>query len=143
MANNRKVDTSEKFAVVIMSAGKGTRLKSKRAKVLHHVGGKPLLAHVIASAKQVVPAENVYVIVGHQADEVRAAVQNTGVKFILQAEQRGTGHAIMSSRDYVQQYENILVLSGDVPLILPETIARLRDFHLSRKAAMTILTAEP
>ncbi|HKD14828.1 MAG TPA: NTP transferase domain-containing protein, partial [Candidatus Angelobacter sp.] len=143
MANNRKVDTSEKFAVVIMSAGKGTRLKSKRAKVLHHVGGKPLLAHVIASAMQIVPADDVYVIVGHQADEVRAAVAHTGVKFILQADQRGTGHAIMCSRDHVQQYENILVLSGDAPLIRPATIARLRDFHLSRKAAMTILTAEP
>src|SRR5215471_3260342 len=131
------------LAVLIMSAGKGTRLKSKRAKVLHQVGGKPLLAHVIASAKQVVPAENVYVIVGHQSDEVRAAVQTAGVKFVLQAEQRGTGHAIMSSRDHVQQYENILVLSGDVPLIRPETVAKLRDFHLSRKAAMTILTAEP
>jgi len=126
-----------------MSAGKGTRLKSKRAKVLHQVGGKPLLAHVIASAMQIVPADNVYVIVGHQADEVRAAVAHTGVKFILQAEQRGTGHAIMCSRDHVQQYENILVLSGDAPLIRPATIARLRDFHLSRKAAMTILTAEP
>src|SRR5215472_5743129 len=143
MANKRSSGTRDNFAILVMAAGKGTRLKSKRAKVLHQVGGKPLLAHVIASAKQVVPAENVYVIVGHQSDEVRAAVQNTGVKFVLQAEQRGTGHAIMSSRDHVQQYENILVLSGDVPLIRPETVAKLRDFHLSRKAAMTILTAEP
>src|SRR5215470_18385593 len=138
-----KKPSNQNIAILIMSAGKGTRLKSKRAKVLHQVGGKPLLAHVIASAKQVVPADNVYVIVGHQADEVRAAVAHTGVKFILQAEQRGTGHAIMCSRDHVQQYENILVLSGDAPLIRPATIARLRDFHLSRKAAMTILTAEP
>ena len=131
------------FAIVIMAAGKGTRLKSKRAKVLHQVGGKPLLAHVIAAATQVVPAKNVYVIVGHQAEEVRAAVQQNGVQFVLQAEQRGTGHAIMCARDPVRQHENILVLSGDVPLIRPDTITKLRDFHLSRKAAMTILTAEP
>src|SRR5215831_10163912 len=116
------------FAVLILAAGKGTRLKSKRAKVLHHVGGKPLLAHVIAAATKVVPAENVYVIVGHQADEVRAALQHTGVQFVLQAEQRGTGHAVMSAGEAVQQYENILVLSGDVPMISPDTITRVRDF---------------
>lgn len=134
---------NQNFAVVIMAAGKGTRVKSKRAKVLHQVGGKPLLAHVISAATQVVPAKNVYVIIGHQAEEVRAAVQQSGVQFVLQSEQRGTGHAIMCARDLVRQHENILVLSGDVPLIRPDTIAKLRDFHLSRKAAMTILTAEP
>ena len=138
-----KKSSNHNLAVLIMAAGKGTRLKSKRAKVLHQVGGKPLLAHVITSARQVVPAENVYVIVGHQAEEVRAAVAHMGVKFVLQAELRGTGHAIMSSRDHVRQYENILVLSGDAPLIRPTTITRVHDFHLSRKAAMTILTAEP
>lgn len=126
-----------------MAAGKGTRLKSKRAKVLHQVGGQSLLAHVITAATQVVPAKNVYVIIGHQADEVRAVVQHTGVQFVLQAEQRGTGHAIMCARDQVRQHEDILVLSGDVPLITPTTITKLRDFHLARKAAMTILTAEP
>src|SRR5215813_6434345 len=131
------------FAVVIMAAGKGTRLKSKRAKVLHAIGGKPLLAHVIRAAKQVVPAEDIYVVVGHQADKVRAAVADTGVQFVVQAEQRGTGHAIMCARDHVEQYKNILVLSGDVPLILPSTIESVRDFHIAKKAAMTVLTAEP
>lgn len=140
MVSEKKQDD---FAIVIMAAGKGTRLKSKRAKVLHQVGGQPLLAHVIAAATQVVPAKNVYVIIGHQAEDVRAAVQQTGVQFILQAEQRGTGHAIMCARENVKGYENMLVLSGDVPLITPATITRLRDFHVSHKAAMTILTAEP
>jgi bifunctional UDP-N-acetylglucosamine pyrophosphorylase/glucosamine-1-phosphate N-acetyltransferase len=131
------------FAIVIMAAGKGTRLKSKRAKVLHEIAGQPLLAHVIRAARQIVPAENIHVIIGHQAENVRAAVTPMGVKFILQAEQRGTGHAIMCAREQVAGYRNILVLSGDVPLIRTETIARLRDFHLAKKAAMTILTAEP
>jgi bifunctional UDP-N-acetylglucosamine pyrophosphorylase / glucosamine-1-phosphate N-acetyltransferase len=126
-----------------MAAGKGTRLKSKRAKVLHEIAGQPLLAHVIKAAQQIVPAEHIYVIVGYQAEEVRGAVEPLGVKFVLQAEQRGTGHAIMCAREQVASYQNILVLSGDVPLIRPETIARLRDFHLDKKAAMTILTAEP
>jgi bifunctional UDP-N-acetylglucosamine pyrophosphorylase / glucosamine-1-phosphate N-acetyltransferase len=140
---HRPVNSSGGFAIVIMAAGKGTRLKSSRAKVLHEIGGQPLLAHVIKAARQIVPASDIHVIVGHQADQVRAAVEQLGVKFVLQAEQRGTGHAIMCARQAAQQYENILVLSGDVPLIRQETIARVRDFHLAKKAAMTILTAEP
>ena len=139
----QKTSGAAHFAIVIMAAGKGTRLKSKRAKVLHEIAGRPLLAHVIMAAQQIVPAEHIYVIVGHQAEAVRAAVAPLGVKFVLQAEQRGTGHAIMCAREQVASYQDILVLSGDVPLIRPETIARLRDFHLSKKAAMTILTAAP
>ncbi len=140
---NHKINGAHNFAIVIMAAGKGTRLKSRRAKVLHEIGGQPLLAHVIKAAKQIVPAEHIYVIVGHQAENVRAAVEPLGVNFVLQAEQRGTGHAIMCAREKIASYQNILVLSGDVPLIRPETIARLRDFHLNKKAAMTILTAAP
>jgi bifunctional UDP-N-acetylglucosamine pyrophosphorylase/glucosamine-1-phosphate N-acetyltransferase len=138
---NQKINGD--FAIVIMAAGKGTRLKSRRAKVLHEIGGQPLLAHVIKAAQHIVSAEHIYVIVGHQAENVRAAVAPLGVNFVLQADQRGTGHAIMCAREQVASYQNILVLSGDVPLIRPETIAHLRDFHLSKKAAMTILTAAP
>jgi len=140
---NQKINGNGECAIVIMAAGKGTRLKSRRAKVLHEIGGRPLLAHVIKAAQQIVPAEHIYVIVGHQAENVRAALAPLGVQFVLQVEQRGTGHAIMCARDQVASYQNILVLSGDVPLIRPETIARLRDFHLSKKAAMTLLTAAP
>src|SRR5690242_2867795 len=139
----QKMTGARDFAIVIMAAGKGTRLNSKRAKVLHEIGGQPLLAHVIKAAQQVVPAEHIHVIIGHQAESVRAAVAPMGVKFVLQAEQRGTGHAIMCAREHVAGYRNILVLSGDVPLIRPETIVRVRDFHLGKKAAMTILTAVP
>src|ERR1700749_5140186 len=131
------------FAIVIMAAGKGTRLKSKRAKVLHEIAGQPLLAHVIKAAQKIVPAKDIYVVIGHQAERVRAAIEPMGVKFVVQTEQRGTGHAIMCARDQVSGYQNLLVLSGDVPLIRTETIARVRDFHLAKKAAMTILTAEP
>jgi bifunctional UDP-N-acetylglucosamine pyrophosphorylase/glucosamine-1-phosphate N-acetyltransferase len=141
--HKQKINGTPDFAIVIMAAGKGTRLKSKRAKVLHEIAGQPLLAHVIKAAQQIVPAEHIYIVVGHQAENVRAAVEPLGVKFILQAEQRGTGHAIMCAREQVASYQNILVLSGDVPLIRPEAIAHLRDFHLSKKAAMTILTAAP
>ncbi|MGC1293640.1 MAG: bifunctional UDP-N-acetylglucosamine diphosphorylase/glucosamine-1-phosphate N-acetyltransferase GlmU [Alloacidobacterium sp.] len=132
-----------RFAIVIMAAGKGTRLKSKRAKVLHRIGGKSLLEHVIHAATQIVPPEDVYVVVGHQAGAVQAAVASTGVHFVMQGEQRGTGHAIQTAREAVSHYEQILVLSGDVPLLQPAMIARLRDFHLAERAAMTILTAAP
>src|SRR5947209_19555176 len=118
--------SNRSFALVIMAAGKGTRLKSKRPKVLHEIGGKPLLAHVMASASQIVSPENIYVIIGHQAESVRAAVEHTKVQFVLQAEQKGTGHALMCARKQVQQYSSLLVLSGDVPLIRQETIERVR-----------------
>jgi bifunctional UDP-N-acetylglucosamine pyrophosphorylase/glucosamine-1-phosphate N-acetyltransferase len=129
-------------ALAIMAAGKGTRLKSKFPKVLHEVGGKPLLAHVIAAATAVVPAADVYAIIGHEADHVRKAVEHTGVNFVLQAEQRGTGHALMVARDALAPYDQVLVLSGDAPLIMPATVERLRDFHQQKKAAMTLLSAE-
>ncbi len=124
-----------------MAAGKGTRLKSKHPKVLHEVGGKPLLAHVIAAATKVVPAGDVYAIIGHEADRVRTAVTHTGINFVLQQPQNGTGHALMVARDALASYDHVLVLSGDAPLITPETISKLRDFHSSRHAAMTLLSA--
>jgi bifunctional UDP-N-acetylglucosamine pyrophosphorylase/glucosamine-1-phosphate N-acetyltransferase len=126
-----------------MAAGKGTRLKSRRPKVLHEIGGKPLLGYVIAAASRVVDPAKIYVVVGHQAERVKAAVAATGVNFIEQTEQRGTGHAIQCAREAIAGYENILVLSGDVPLIRAETLEHLWQFHLAEKAAMTILTAAP
>ncbi|QNI34366.1 bifunctional UDP-N-acetylglucosamine diphosphorylase/glucosamine-1-phosphate N-acetyltransferase GlmU [Alloacidobacterium dinghuense] len=132
-----------RLAIVIMAAGKGTRLKSKRPKVLHKIGGKALVEHVIHAATQIVPPQDVYVVVGHQAGAVQAAVTGTGVHFVTQSEQRGTGHAVQTARQAVAAYEHIIVLSGDVPLLQPETIARLRDFHLAERAAMSILTACP
>jgi len=124
-----------------MAAGKGTRLKSKHPKVLHEVGGKPLLAHVIAAAAQVVPAKDIFAIIGHEADRVRQAVSNSGINFVLQSEQRGTGHAIMVAREALQNYDHVLVLSGDAPLITAATIEKIRDFHTKNKAAMTLLSA--
>jgi bifunctional UDP-N-acetylglucosamine pyrophosphorylase / glucosamine-1-phosphate N-acetyltransferase len=132
-----------KLAIVIMAAGKGARLKSQRPKVLHEIGGKPLLGHVIAAASRIVAPAHIYVVVGHQADSVRGAVAQTGAQFIEQTEQRGTGHAIQCAANAVSGYDNILVLSGDVPLIRIETIEKLWEFHQGQKAAMTILTAAP
>ncbi|HWZ82236.1 MAG TPA: bifunctional UDP-N-acetylglucosamine diphosphorylase/glucosamine-1-phosphate N-acetyltransferase GlmU [Terriglobales bacterium] len=131
-----------RVAIAIMAAGKGTRLKSRHPKVLHEVGGKPILAHVIATAAKVVPAKDVFVIVGHEADQVRAAVASTGVQFVLQSEQRGTGHALMVAQEALAPYDQVTVLSGDAPLITPETIQKLSAFHSAQKAAMTLLGAD-
>jgi bifunctional UDP-N-acetylglucosamine pyrophosphorylase / glucosamine-1-phosphate N-acetyltransferase len=143
MAKKPSTAQAPRFAIAILAAGKGTRLKSRRPKVLHEIGGKPLLAHVVAAAAQVVPAQNIFAIIGHEADAVRAALENTGIGFVLQREQRGTGHAMMEAREALKPFADVLVLSGDVPLITPETIARVLAFHRDRKAAMTVLTAEP
>jgi len=136
------------FGVVIMAAGKGTRLKSKRPKVLHEIGGQALLLHVIAAAKMIVPAEQIYCVIGHEADRVKTAVEHTGVGFVLQAEQRGTGHALQMVKAWFAMNggdvpQNLMVLSGDVPLIRTETLKQLVEIHSREKAAMTILTAIP
>jgi bifunctional UDP-N-acetylglucosamine pyrophosphorylase / glucosamine-1-phosphate N-acetyltransferase len=128
--------------MAIMAAGKGTRLKSQLPKVLHEVGGKPLLEHVIRAAVQVVPAQDVYAIIGHEAERVRAATEHTGINFVLQAEQRGTGHALMVAAEALAGYDHVIVLSGDAPLITPQTIGRLLNFHLDEHAAMTLLSAD-
>src|SRR3978361_2149329 len=88
------------FGIVIMAAGKGTRLKSKRPKVLHEIGGKALLLHVIAAAKTIAAPDQIYCVIGHEAERGRAAVASTGVEFVLQAEQRGTGHALQMVKAY-------------------------------------------
>ena len=136
------------FGIAVMAAGKGTRLKSKRPKVLHEIGGQALLLHVIAAAKTLAPAEQILCIIGHEADAVRTTVAATGVGFVLQAEQRGTGHALQQVKAHfaatgAEPPKNLMVLSGDVPLIRPETLRLLADTHLAEGAAMTILTAVP
>ncbi len=135
--------TEFEFAIAILAAGKGTRLKSRHPKVLHRIAGKTLLGHVVTAASKIVPPENIFAIIGHEAELVREALESTGIQFVLQREQRGTGHALMAAREALRGFDHVLVLSGDVPLIHPETIERVRDFHIPNQAAMTILTAEP
>ncbi|MGB6690592.1 MAG: bifunctional UDP-N-acetylglucosamine diphosphorylase/glucosamine-1-phosphate N-acetyltransferase GlmU [Terracidiphilus sp.] len=140
---NRALISDSKLAIVILAAGKGKRLKSQRAKVLHEVGGKPLLAHVIAAASKIVAPSDIFAVIGHQAEQVRTALGKSGVNFVEQRDQRGTGHAVQSARDAISGYENVIVLSGDAPLVRPETIEELCEFHQAEHAAMTLVSAEP
>jgi bifunctional UDP-N-acetylglucosamine pyrophosphorylase/glucosamine-1-phosphate N-acetyltransferase len=142
MGTNSSV-SGAKLAIVIMAAGKGTRLKSRRPKVLHAIGGKSLLSHVISAASKIVSPSDIYAVIGHEAQTVKAAVADSGIKFVEQTEQRGTGHAIQCAKDSIAGYEHILVLSGDAPLIQPETLAAVWKFHESHQAAMTLTSAEP
>jgi bifunctional UDP-N-acetylglucosamine pyrophosphorylase/glucosamine-1-phosphate N-acetyltransferase len=129
--------------VVILAAGLGTRMKSRRAKVLHCAGGKPLVEHVVSTALSLAPAERIFVVVGHQADEVRRSVSTPGIGFIEQAEQKGTGHAVMVGRDRLESLGGyLMVLYGDSPLLRADTLERLIDAETTIRAAATLLTAE-
>ncbi len=128
--------------IVILAAGLGTRMKSRRAKVLHRAGGRSLVEHVVRTAMQVTPPERIYVVVGHQADQVRAALAPYGVGFVHQAEQKGTGHALLAAREALSGLDGLLViLYGDGPLLTVTTLQRLIDTEKNSAAAGTILTS--
>lgn len=134
---------STDFAVAILAAGLGTRLKSKTAKVLHRAGGRALIEHVVRTALSLAPPERVFVVIGHQADAVRELLSASGVRFIHQREQLGTGHALMFGREQLEHAAtHLLVLYGDVPLITEATLARLMNAHVNERAACTLLTVE-
>ena len=135
--------------VLILAAGLGTRMRSRTAKVLHRLGGRPLIAHVCrAAAALMKESRPVYVIVGHQAEEVKRAVREElgeeGAIFVTQTEQRGTGDAVMAARGALAEANStLLVLSGDVPLVRPETLGALvhqHRTHRGRGAACTLLS---
>jgi bifunctional UDP-N-acetylglucosamine pyrophosphorylase/glucosamine-1-phosphate N-acetyltransferase len=141
---------TEPTHVLILAAGLGTRMKSDLAKVLHRLGGEPLIAQVVRSATALDPA-SIVVVVGHQAAEVeaaaRAALAETPyadrLRFATQAEQRGTGHAVMSARDaFAAEDGSILIIYGDVPLVQSATLKRLVDEHTAGGYAGTLLTTQ-
>ncbi len=128
-------------ASLILAAGKGTRMKSDLAKVLHPLGGRAMIHWVLDSAEAAGLAPNI-LVVGHQADRVREELAGREVGFALQARQLGTGHAVIMAKDEIENLQgDLLVLSGDVPLIRPETLTGLLDLHRERKAAATVLSA--
>jgi bifunctional UDP-N-acetylglucosamine pyrophosphorylase/glucosamine-1-phosphate N-acetyltransferase len=118
------VSAARPVVAVVLAAGKGTRMKSPLPKVLHEAAGRPLLAWVLDTAR-VAGCERIVVIVGHGADEVRQRVAARDVRFVLQAEQLGTGHALAQAAPEVPGEATVLVLSGDVPLVRPETLHAL------------------
>jgi bifunctional UDP-N-acetylglucosamine pyrophosphorylase/glucosamine-1-phosphate N-acetyltransferase len=129
------------FSVVIIAAGKGTRLRSGLAKVLHEAGGRTLVEHVVRACLPL-RAREILVVVGHQAQDVAQRVTPLGARTILQKPQKGTGHALqVARRPLGSRPKYALVLPGDAPLIRTETLLRLARKHAEGQAAATVLTA--
>ncbi len=129
--------------VVILAAGLGTRMRSKRAKVLHRAGGMTLIEHVICAARAVAPAESIVIVTGHQAEQVENVLARGGVRFARQTEQKGTGHALECARSATPSANGdglVMVLYGDTPLLSAATLVRLRDLQADSSAAATLIT---
>jgi bifunctional UDP-N-acetylglucosamine pyrophosphorylase / glucosamine-1-phosphate N-acetyltransferase len=129
--------------IVILAAGKGTRMKSARPKVLHALAGSPIIEHVLRAVDGLRATETV-VVIGHGADEVRGALAGRpGLKFAVQSPQLGTGHALLQAESALEgKSGTVLLLSADVPLLQTNTLMRLSEHHRQRKAAATVLTME-
>ncbi len=133
--------SAHEFAVVVLAAGKGTRLKSALAKVLHRAGGRSLVEHVVLAANAL-KNRRVFVIVGFQADAVSAVVEPLGAKAIVQSPQNGTGHALLVARRQIPaRIKYAVVVPGDAPLIRTETLQALMRAHVAGGAAATVLSA--
>ena len=131
------------FCALILAAGKGTRMKSDLAKVLHVLEGKPLLHYSLQSVHRA-GAEKIVVIVGHQADKVREEFPHSGCIFVEQKPQLGTGHAVLQAKEVLAGYQGkTVILCGDVPLLKPSTIKSLIENHIATGAAITVLTTIP
>jgi bifunctional UDP-N-acetylglucosamine pyrophosphorylase/glucosamine-1-phosphate N-acetyltransferase len=129
------------LTVLILAAGLGTRMKSRKAKVLHQAGGKTLLGHVAEAARALTPVENIFIVVGHQADEVRKTAPE-GAGIIEQREQLGTGHAVLSGREVLEgRPGKLLILYGDCPLLRSTTLQHLVDMVELYSAAGVLMSA--
>ncbi|MFH2091367.1 MAG: sugar phosphate nucleotidyltransferase [Pseudomonadota bacterium] len=130
-------------AVIILAAGKGTRMKSEIAKVLHKVANKSMVVHVIESAAQIAP-ENIHIVVGHQAQSVKDEIlKYYHPNFVLQQTLQGTGDAVKTALPHVNAKINtVLVLCGDVPLIQPKTLGDLVDGHMINQSKVTVLATQ-
>ena len=121
---------NQDLTVVILAAGLGTRMKSRKAKVLHEAGGLTLIQHVVNTALALTGPDRVIVVVGHQAERVQQVLASAGVRFAVQSEQKGTGHALEMCRAVVpDQNGRLVVLYGDCPLLSIATLHKLLAEH--------------
>lgn len=129
------------LTVLVLAAGKGTRLRSRTIKLLHPVAGRPMVAWVLAAARGLRPARTVTVI-GYQGDDVRAALTDDDTRFVVQAEQRGTGHAVLEASSALRGAGTVLILNGDLPTLRTETLRAFVRHHRRTGAALSVLSAE-
>ena len=131
-----------KLAVILLAAGEGTRMKSRRPKALHRVAGVPMASHVLQTALRLGPDRTV-VVVGHEADAVRAVLAE-GPDFVEQKERKGTGHAVLACRDLLEgETDLVLVVYADHPLLRTESLERLVELHQTDRAVLSFLTFRP
>ncbi len=128
--------------IVVLAAGQGTRMKSRQPKVLQTLAGQPLLGHVLAAARQLDP-DAIHVVYGHRGDLVRQAFADEGVRWVEQAEQLGTGHAVDQAMPGIPDEATVLVLYGDVPLIRPATLRALAAAATEGLALLTVTLDDP
>jgi UDP-N-acetylglucosamine diphosphorylase/glucosamine-1-phosphate N-acetyltransferase len=134
------IEKQEIIRTIILAAGKGTRMKTDLVKVLHPLCGKPLLSYVVEVAREIA-SEEITVVVGYQAETVKEIFKGQNLTFVEQREQLGTGHAVLQARGIFENYRgNILIVSGDVPLLRPSTARSLFDCHRTSLATVTVLT---
>lgn len=132
---------SKPIAVVILAAGKGKRMKSDLPKVLHKMGGKPMVEYVIGTAKRL-EAKRIILVVGHKWEQTQKLMERYKIEFAVQKEQLGTGHAVQQTKELLSDFEgNVLILYGDVPLLTLSTLNKLMQEHREKRAAATVLTA--
>ncbi len=132
-----------KLAVVILAAGQGKRMKSSLPKMLQPLAGRPMLSHVIETARSLEPA-SIHVVYGHGGDRVREALQDQPVSWVLQKEQLGTGHAVMQALPHVKDEDLALILAGDVPLIRRQTLIDFTQLaDPQTMALLTVMLADP
>jgi bifunctional UDP-N-acetylglucosamine pyrophosphorylase/glucosamine-1-phosphate N-acetyltransferase len=132
--------TEKHFCALVLAAGLGTRMKSSRAKVLHEVLSKPMILYVMDTIKSL-KLDHTYVVVGHQREKVAVLVSEYQAKCIVQEEQLGTGHAVLCAEEVLRNIGGtVLILSGDVPLIRPETLQAMLAEHAQSKAVLTLMT---
>lgn len=126
---------------IILAAGKGTRMKSGILKVAHAVAGQPIVQYVVNAVLQL-PIKRIYLVVGHQAELIKERINHKKIDYVYQAEQLGTGHAVMQADAVMPKKENdtVLILAGDCPLITAETLTSLLAIHQESNAAGTVLT---
>jgi bifunctional UDP-N-acetylglucosamine pyrophosphorylase/glucosamine-1-phosphate N-acetyltransferase len=127
------------FSVVVLAAGKGTRMKSALPKVLHKVGGVPMVQRIINTVKSL-GADNIHLVYGHGGEQLQATIQEDSVTWCLQAEQLGTGHAVQQAAPNINDNEDVLILVGDAPLIRKETLSALQAVKAS--CDLALLTVE-
>ena len=126
--------------VIILAAGKGTRMKSDKAKVLHTIHGVPMIRQILDTILPLSPT-NIYVVVGHQAAEVKQCLADYSVTFVTQEEQLGTGHAVLQAHPHIEDHSiPSLILSGDTPLIQTDTLSQLIQSYESTQAKGALLT---